>query len=410
MTCLFVVFLVFVVFTPCLSSRITTKKDCIFNVLDYGASGDGETDDTNAFKAAWDEACGATKNTPTLLIPIGKTFKLQPVHFKGPCKSQSVHVNLQGIIIAPRRDDDWKWSDNDRATWIRFYDINGLVISGGGVIDGKGDSWWSCKSNKKCPKPSALSINCCPDLKLMGLTSINSPRNHLSINQCNGSFISDLRISAPDDSPNTDGVDISESSHMVLQNSIIGTGDDCIAINSGSSFINITGVICGPGHGISIGSLGKNGSYATVEEVNVTNCTFVETTNGVRIKTWKGGSGYARKITFKDIILQHVQNPVIITQQYVDNHSFGSSSPKRNKTNYGSSSAVALSDITYKNVRGTSESEEAIQLICDKNVGCTNIVLEGINIKSSNGGKTHATCQNAHGTFSSCTPNVPCLD
>ncbi|OIV98294.1 hypothetical protein TanjilG_16621 [Lupinus angustifolius] len=276
MICLFVVFLVFVVSSPCLSTQITNQKDSIFNVLHYGALGDGNTDDTHAFKAAWKEACGATKDTPTLLIPIGKTFKVQPVSFEGPCKSQSVHVKLLGTIIAPSKVGNWKWNSNDRDTWIRFYNINGLVIGGGGVIDGQGNTWWSCKSNGNCQKPS-------------------------------------------------------------------------------------------------------------------------------------GGSGYARKITFKDIILQHVQNPVIITQQYVDNHSFGSSSPKKNKRNYGSSSAVALSDITYNNVRGTSESEEAIQLICDKNVGCTNIVLEEINITSSNGGKTHATCQNAHGTSSTCMPNVDCL-
>ncbi|CAL0304895.1 unnamed protein product [Lupinus luteus] len=229
-----------------------------------------------AFKAAWKEACGAIDDTPTLLIPSGKIFKLQPVHFEGPCKSESVHVNLKGTIIAPRRDGDWKWSNNDRKTWILFYNIKGLVISGGGVIEGQGDSWWSCKSNGKCDSPT-------------------------------------------------------------------------------------------------------------------------------------GGSGYAKKITFKDIILQHVQNPVIITQQYVDYHSFGSGSVNKPKKNHGSSSAVALSDITYKNVRGTSESEEAIQLNCDKNVPCTNIVLERINIISSNGGETQAACQNAEGTFSSCMPNVPCL-
>ncbi|KAF1892351.1 hypothetical protein Lal_00010816 [Lupinus albus] len=338
--------------------------------------------------AAWHQACGATKGTPTLLIPIGKIFKLQPVRFEGPCKSQSVHVKLQGSIIAPSRVGDWKWSNNDREAWIRFYNINGLVIGGRGVIDGHGAPWWSCNSNGGCDRPSALSIIGCPNLKLVGLTSKNSPKNHLSINGCNGAFISGLRILAPGDSPNTDGIDISASSHMVIQNSNIETGDDCIAINSGSSFINITGVICGPGHGISVGSLGKNRAHATVEE---------------------GGSGYARKITFEDIILQNAQNPVIITQQYVDLHSDGSNSPINKKTYDGSSSAVALSDITYKNVRGTSDTEDAIQLICDKNVGCTNIVLERIHIIPSNGGKTHSTCQNAHGKFSSSMPSVPCL-
>lgn len=40
-------------------------------------------------------------------------------------------------------------------------------------------------------------------------------------------------------------------------------------------------------NGYSVGSLGKDGSYATVEEVHVKNCTFQGTENGARIKTWK---------------------------------------------------------------------------------------------------------------------------
>ncbi|KAF3502737.1 hypothetical protein F2Q69_00044693 [Brassica cretica] len=51
----------------------------------------------------------------------------------------------------------------------------------------------------------------------------------------------------------------------------------------------------------SVESLGKNGEFATVEEVRVKNCTLTNTTNGVRIKTYQNGLGYARKISFEDI-------------------------------------------------------------------------------------------------------------
>ena len=71
--------------------------------------------------------------------------------------------------------------------------------------------------------------------------------------------------------------------------------------------------------------------------------------------------------------------------------------------------AVKVSDVTYRNVRGTSSCEDAVQLNCDATVGCTNIVLEGINITSAAGEKTYASCKNARGTCSSCIPNVSCL-
>ena len=40
----------------------------------------------------------------------------------------------------------------------------------------------------------------------------------------------------------------------------------------------------------SVGSLGKDGAYHTVEAVFVKNCTFNGTRNGARIKTWEVGA------------------------------------------------------------------------------------------------------------------------
>ena len=37
----------------------------------------------------------------------------------------------------------------------------------------------------------------------------------------------------------------------------------------------------------SVGSLGRNGEFASVEEVRVKNCTLSNTMNGVRIKTFQ---------------------------------------------------------------------------------------------------------------------------
>lgn len=114
----------------------------------------------------------------------------------------------------------------------------------------------------------------------------------------------------------------------------------------------------------------------------------------------QGGCGYARKITFEDIRLVDVDNPVIIDQHYYD-------------LNYDSAAAkqaVKVSNVTYRNVAGTSACESAIELNCDPAVGCTNVVIQNVNITSAAAGKkTYASCTNAHGTCSSTYPNVTCL-
>lgn len=89
-------------------------------------------------------------------------------------------------------------------------------------------------------------------------------------------------------------------------------------------------------------------------------------------------------------------NPIIINQYYVGADEV---------------TAVDVSGITYTNFKGTSATENAIELECDNNLGCTDLVLDQINITSSQPGQTtYASCQNAHGTSSSSNvPNIQCL-
>ncbi|GLJ35550.1 hypothetical protein SUGI_0714850 [Cryptomeria japonica] len=95
-----------------------------------------------------------------------------------------------------------------------------------------------------------------------------------------------ITIQAPESSPNTDGIDTFQSTNIVIKDSTIGTGDDCVGIGDGSSNININDITCGPGHGISIGSLGRGNTKAYVHSIHVNGAKLTLTTNGLRIKTW----------------------------------------------------------------------------------------------------------------------------
>lgn len=82
------------------------------------------------------------------------------------------------------------------------------------------------------------------------ITSVNSKLFHIALVGCHNFKGSKIKISAPANSPNTDGIHVERSSSVYFSRSHIGTGDDCISIGQGNSQVTITSISCGPGHGI----------------------------------------------------------------------------------------------------------------------------------------------------------------
>ncbi|KAF8080583.1 hypothetical protein N665_0934s0021 [Sinapis alba] len=332
-----------------------------------------DSDNTNAnqsqaFQKAWKALCAG--KSKSLVIQANEAYTLLPQVFQGPCVASNPHIQIDGKIEAPKQVKDW--GSKDIENWLSFDKVSDLTITGSGLLDPHGESWWS--SVKFESRPQALQFNRCNNLIYNGLTQRNSPKNHISISNCIQATLSNIHLIAPANSPNTDGIDISLSKKINIFSSTIQTGDDCIAIKGGSSDINVTRVDCGPGHGISIGSLGEGGATETVQNVYVQHCTFTGAANAARIKTWPGGGGYAKNIRYEDITLINTKLPIFIDQQYSDRSS---------KSAKGS--AVKVSDVTFRYFRGTCAQPIAIKLDCDK-IGCENIVLEHIKITSSSPG------------------------
>lgn len=66
-----------------------------------------------------------------------------------------------------------------------------------------------------------------------------------------------------------------------------------------------------------MGSLGKLPKELDVRGVIVKNSTLIGTTNGLRIKTWPGSDpSRAGGMLFSNIVMDNVENPIIIDQNY----------------------------------------------------------------------------------------------
>ncbi|CAL0324376.1 unnamed protein product [Lupinus luteus] len=268
-------------------------EESTYNVLDYGAYGDGKSDDQN----------------------------------------------LSGDIVAPSKDE---WG-NDKTRLIIISNVRSLTIDGGGSIDGNGKTWW--ETCKDCPRPFLLYFYGCKDLSVSSLHLANSPGFHIPINCSENVRFSNMKVTAPAHSPNTDAFDLWNSKNVVFEDSITAVGDDCIAIKANSSYVN----------------------YAP---------------------------GYARKITFEDIILIKTKNAIIIDQHYGTKH------PHKDAV------SMPVSDVTFRGFKGTCAKGQAINLNCSTN-GCFNITLDEINIVSSEGKKkARAFVTNAHGKVHNVIPEV----
>ncbi|XP_048142076.1 polygalacturonase-like [Rhodamnia argentea] len=353
-----------------------------FDVDDFGAQGDGNHDDAQAFEKAWKEACSAAG---AVLVVPKKNYLLGPTNFSGPCQDNTT-FQINGIIRASGDLSDY---DEDRRHWIMFDGVHNLVVQGGGTFDGNGLIWWqnSCKTNKSLPckdAPTALTFSNCGNLITRNLNIQNAQQIHVSFEKCSDVQATDLQVTAPGSSPNTDGIHVTGTQNIQISSSTIGTGDDCISIVDGSQDVQAMDITCGPGHGISIGSLGSGDSEAHVSGVTVNRANFSGTTNGVRIKTWQGGSGSASNIKFQNIEMHDVSNPIIIDQNYCDQDA-----PCKQQK-----SAVQVSNVMYQNIRGTSASDVAIEFNCSESLPCKGIALQNIDLQKTGGGSATASCSN----------------
>ncbi|TXG54679.1 hypothetical protein EZV62_019935 [Acer yangbiense] len=402
-------------YTRSIPDQTLAANSATFNVLDFGAKGDGHTDDTKAFLATWAAAC--KMEASTMVVPSGSVFFLGPITFSGSGCQPNIVFQLDGKIIAPTSSGAWR---SGLLQWLDFSQLKGITVRGKGIIDGQGSVWWndsptynptddSTVSDSKNTitrklgdkmsgtKPTALRFYGSNGVTVTGITIQNSPQTHLKFDDCTNVQVSDFTASSPGTSPNTDGIHLQNSQDVLIYGSTLACGDDCVSIQTGCSNVYVHNVNCGPGHGISIGSLGKDNAKACVSNITVRDVTMHNTMTGVRIKTWQGGSGSVKQVMFSNIQVSEVKTPIMIDQYYCDK------SKCQNET-----SAVHVSDINYMNIRGTY-TEQPAHFACSDSLPCTGISLATINLTPSQT-SMQPFCWEAYGELKTATvPRIACL-
>ncbi|MDE3187021.1 MAG: glycoside hydrolase family 28 protein [Acidobacteriota bacterium] len=294
----------------------------------YGAKGDGVAKDTAAIQAAID-AC-ASRGGGTVTFTAG-TYLSAPIVIKS---GVTLHLDKGATLLGSSDHQDYppraEFRLPDLQPLVSAIDASNIAITGEGVIDGAGESWWrEARSIKDHgilgtghPRPKLIIFDHCRHVRVEGITIQNSPMWQLVPYYSDDVVIRNIRILAPAHSPNTDAIDPFASSHVVIDHVYADVGDDDVAIKSGainspgpdspSRDITITHCTFMHGHGLSVGSEIAGGA----QNIRAEDIHFEGTDNGIRIKANRDRGNDVGHLVFRDIEMKNVKNALIISEYY----------------------------------------------------------------------------------------------
>ena len=274
----------------------TKLETAVLNVRDFGASGEGERDDTVFIQAA----IMACPPEGRVVIPPGK-YRVTSLFLKS---NSNLELEEGAVLIYDGR--------------------HGRLPILPGLLSGKEENSFAVGSWEG--EAADMNAAHCKHIRVQGLHFSMCPSWCIHPCFCSDLGIYDVEIINPEDSPNTDGINPESCEHVEIAGCHFSLGDDCIAIKSGKgrraqenpvpgSHIQIRQCFMENGHGgVTIGSEISSG----VHHVTVRDCCFRNTDRGLRIKTrrGRGKSCVVDAVLFENIHMEQVDTPFVLNCFY----------------------------------------------------------------------------------------------
>lgn len=196
-----------------------------FNVLDFGAKGDGTTLDTAALQRTID---AAAENNGTVLIPSHHTFLVATLQLKS-----GIDFHLAGTLLISTNRADYTGDGVLLAS-----NTANLKITGGGKILGQSlaymtgydapNEWWLFKDWR----PKMFMLTACTNLLVRDITFGDAPFWGLHMLGCENVQVDNVTVNNRLDVPNDDGIDPDHCRNVEIKNCHITCGDDAIVVKS----------------------------------------------------------------------------------------------------------------------------------------------------------------------------------
>ncbi|HEY4149962.1 MAG TPA: glycoside hydrolase family 28 protein [Chitinophagaceae bacterium] len=363
--------------------------DKSFKLSDYGGIADGKTLNTDAFEKAI-SACAAAGGGKVLVSPgtwltgpirlqsnvnlhleKGALVQLTKDHTQYPMitagnKSTSIvpaspvygyglkNIAITGEGIIDGAGDSWRPVKKSKTTGGQW----GMLLASGGVVSQKGDIWWpsrdamngedylkSLKEKKDATpndylpardylRPYMLYLVNCENILLEGITLRNSPKFVFYPNNCTNLTMRAVNVYNDWWAQNGDGIDISACKNVVIFNCTVSAGDDGICMKSSGGKkdnpdaanlenILIAGCTVLRAHGgFVIGSNTDGG----MRNIFVSDCHFIGTDVGIRVKSNAGRGGLVKDIFVEHISMRNIVHEAISFDTYYEDAPAGTSS------------------------------------------------------------------------------------
>lgn len=325
------------------SVTVTTKTVAAgLSVKDFGAAGDGVTDDTRAIQTALH------------FLPAGGLLHFPAGTYRTGALALKSHITLEfakdAVLLGSTDRKDYpvlpgELSDIYSGESVHFGGFEGnvmpmyqafvtaeyaedITIVGPGTVDGNAqnsDFWVGFKENP-IARPRLFFFNRCKDITVHGILAQNSASWQFHPYYSDRIDLLDISIKAPKDSPNTDAIDPESCAHVNIIGCKFSVGDDCIAIKSSkielgrkykkaADFHTIRNCLMEFGHGaVTLGSeIG-----AGVKNLSVSQCYFKGTDRGLRIKSRRGRGVdcHIDNVLFENLHMDGVLTPFVINMWY----------------------------------------------------------------------------------------------
>ena len=352
------------------------------DLRDFGGVGDGVTLNSEAFAKAIDVLAKAGGGR--LVVPTG-------VWLSGPITLKDnidLHIRPDAVLLFstdrdlyPIVETVFEGLDTKRCiSPINAVGARNIAITGGGTIDGNGDSWRQVKKSKIAPsqwkkllqsggftnekgdlwypdsssfrgavvsdafnvpqgleteeewnsvktylRPVMISLMNCENVLLEDCLFQNSPCWNIHPLMCRNVIIDNVTVRNPWYSQNGDGLDVDSCENVLVINSSFDVGDDAICIKSGKNedgrrrarpCRNLIVDNCIVFHGHGGFVVGSEMSGG-VENIKVSDCRFLGTDVGLRFKSCRGRGGVVKNIYIEDIVMMNIPTePLLFDLHY----------------------------------------------------------------------------------------------